>query len=106
MCRMPLLVNSRGTVVESVQAHSSVITVLYFSAVRERVARSSEQVPLDTQIPVSVLIERMCAHDPALSGVFNGPDIVRVAVNCHLAEADTLVSPGDEVAFFPPMTGG
>jgi sulfur-carrier protein len=31
---------------------------------------------------------------------------VRVAVNQTMARMDTAVSPGDEVAFFPPVTGG
>ena len=32
--------------------------------------------------------------------------IVRVAVNQEIAEFDSPVAPGDEVALFPPMTGG
>ena len=31
---------------------------------------------------------------------------VRAAVNHELASADSPVAPGDEVAFFPPVTGG
>ncbi len=31
---------------------------------------------------------------------------VRIAVNHDLADADTPIRPGDEVALFPPVTGG
>jgi molybdopterin converting factor small subunit len=31
---------------------------------------------------------------------------VRIAVNHDLAEPDTLIHAGDEVALFPPVTGG
>jgi molybdopterin synthase sulfur carrier subunit len=34
------------------------------------------------------------------------PDNVLVAINLEYAQFDDLIKPGDEVAFFPPVTGG
>jgi molybdopterin synthase sulfur carrier subunit len=40
-------------------------------------------------------------HDDALL-----PDTLRVAINHEFAMPDDMVQPGDEIAFFPPVTGG
>jgi len=38
--------------------------------------------------------------------IFGQPELVRVAVNQSFAALDTCIGPDDEIAFFPPVTGG
>ncbi len=75
------------------------ITVRFFASLRERMG--CEQVVLDSQDigTVAAAWERV-AGDEAL------PANLLMAVNMEYAKADSVVRDGDEVAFFPPVTGG
>lgn len=75
------------------------VKVLFFASLRERLG--VDQVVLDSASPLSV-------HDvwQRSSGQETLPANVLVSVNHTYAGVDTLVQPGDEVAFFPPVTGG
>ncbi|HMM54891.1 MAG TPA: molybdopterin converting factor subunit 1 [Candidatus Desulfobacillus sp.] len=82
------------------------LKVLYFASLRETLGQSSEQLALPAGV-ASVgqlhahLLERGGAWQ-ALAGTKN----LRVAVNQDMATMDTPLRDGDEVAFFPPVTGG
>ena len=83
------------------------ITVLYFARLREALGKSSERIAL----PASVRdLEGLRAHLVARGGAWEqelAPSKpVRAAVNQAMAVGDVPVSDGDEVAFFPPVTGG
>ena len=83
------------------------ITVLYFARLRETLGQSSEQIALpgavrDLEGLRAMLIARGGAWEEELAP--NKP--VRAAVNQAMAVGDTPLSDGDEVAFFPPVTGG
>ncbi|NHO32456.1 molybdopterin converting factor subunit 1 [Acetobacter fallax] len=85
---------------------SGTVTVLYFAALRERVGRSREVVSLDGVMTVGAMLMSRRDNDAVLDAVFSGPGTVRVAVNKILADFEAPLHDGDEVAFFPPMTGG
>ena len=83
------------------------VTVLYFARLRETLGQSSEQIALpgavrDLEGLRAMLIARGGAWEEELAP--NKP--VRAAVNQAMAVGDTPLSDGDEVAFFPPVTGG
>ena len=83
------------------------ITVLYFASLRETVGTSREQVALAGQgATVASLVESLRARDEPWSAAFAPGRTWRVAVNQQMASLATPVKPGDEVAFFPPVTGG
>jgi len=84
-----------------------VITVLYFARLRESLGQSSEQIPLpatvrDLEGLRSLLVERGGAWKDELAH----DKRVRAAVNQAMARDDSPIADGDEVAFFPPVTGG
>ncbi len=81
--------------------------MLYFAWLRERAGRAEEKIvlPADVQT-VGSLMDLLAARHPALAEVFAMPRLVRAAVNQEFAGLATLVAPADEVAFFPPVTGG
>lgn len=83
------------------------VHVLYFAWLRERAGRSEETFELPAGIAsVAALVGWLRARDPAGEAVFAEASLVRCAVNQDLVGADAPVAPGDEVAFFPPVTGG
>ncbi len=83
------------------------ITVLYFARLRETLGTGSEQIALpagvrDLEGLRALLVARGGAWEQALAP--GKP--VRAAVNQAMAVGDMPVADGDEVAFFPPVTGG
>ena len=83
------------------------ITLLYFASLRESVGVSREQLDLATgDTTVSALVERLRSRDARWTDAFAPGKQWRVAVNQVMATAATPVRAGDEVAFFPPVTGG
>ena len=80
------------------------ITILYFAWLRERTGLSEETLALPTQrTTVSDLIDLLAARH---ASAFQNRRLVRCAVNQEFADPSTILQAGDEVAFFPPVTGG
>lgn len=84
------------------------IQVRYFASVREKLG-AGETVSLDGgDVPRTVgqlqgwLTRQSAAHAAALDETRG----LRMALNQTLCDADEALSEGDEVAFFPPVTGG
>lgn len=83
------------------------LTILYFAWLRERVGAGEEQVALPAQVrTVADLVAWLVDRGPGHASAFENRRTVRCAVNQDFAEPATPVHPGDEVAFFPPVTGG
>ena len=83
------------------------MTVLYFAWLRERMGRSEEALPLPPGVAtVGGLIDWLRARDPAGSTAFAAGAPIRAAVNQVFAAPDAPLADADEVAFFPPVTGG
>ena len=83
------------------------ITLLYFARLREALGTASEKMALPAGVTTldgvrATLAARggAWAHELAAGRAF------RAAVNQVIADADTPVKAGDDVAFFPPVTGG
>ncbi|BAN35101.1 molybdopterin synthase small subunit [Sulfuricella denitrificans skB26] len=83
------------------------ITLLYFARLRETFGLSSERAnpPADVT-DVRSLTEWLCQRGGTWQEELAQNKPVRVAVNQDIADPDTAVGDGDEVAFFPPVTGG
>jgi molybdopterin synthase sulfur carrier subunit len=83
------------------------ITLLYFARLRETLGLSSEQASLPADVAdVRSLTEWLRRRGDAWQEELAQDRPVRVAVNQDMADPDTVVRDGDEVAFFPPVTGG
>jgi molybdopterin synthase sulfur carrier subunit len=81
--------------------------VLYFAWMRERMGRSEEDLsPPPGVATVGALVDWLRARDAAGASAFAEAAIVRAAVNQEFAQPNTAIRDGDEVAFFPPVTGG
>lgn len=81
------------------------IRVLYFASLRETLGRADEALA-EPPATVGALHGQLAARGGEWSTVFGGGQQILVAVNQEMAGPDTTLSDGDEVGFFPPVTGG
>lgn len=83
------------------------INVLYFALLRERMGRAEERLPLPPGVAtVGDLAAWLRGRDAPGAAAFAPGSPVRAAVNQDFALPGAPVRDGDEVAFFPPVTGG
>ena len=81
--------------------------LLYFAWLKTTTGRSDEEIPLpDGVTDVEGLIAWQKSRGGGFSEAFANDRVVRVAVNQEYAQPADPVAAGDEVAFFPPVTGG
>jgi molybdopterin synthase sulfur carrier subunit len=83
------------------------VRLLFFAALREQLGRPAEELELPAGVTtVGALREHLCARGGAWAGAFAPTRNVRAAVNQDLVQPAAAIEAGDEVAFFPPVTGG
>ena len=83
------------------------IELLYFAWVRERIGKNGERFELPGDVAsVGALLERLEAFGGGYAAALADRSRLRVAVNQSFAPLDTPLRAGDEVAIFPPVTGG
>jgi molybdopterin synthase sulfur carrier subunit len=81
--------------------------VLYFAWVRSAIGVAEERCDPPPEVrDVAGLLAWLRTRSPAHAEALADPQVVRVAVNQDYARAGDPVGPGDEVALFPPVTGG
>jgi molybdopterin synthase sulfur carrier subunit len=84
-----------------------VVTLLYFASLRESVGCSRELLAVPAgAATVRAVVEALRARGSQWTEAFAAGKTWRVAVNQQMASLATPVKPGDEIAFFPPVTGG
>ena len=83
------------------------IDVHYFASIREALGQAHEQVAPGSDVTtVATLVDQLIAQHGERWRTVLREGRVLMAVNQAVARADTAVRDGDEVAFFPPVTGG
>ncbi len=81
--------------------------LLYFAWLRAKIGTSEETVELPAGVAtVGQLLEWLKRRGPRFADALKDASVVRVAVNQDYVPWDYPVRPGDEVALFPPVTGG
>jgi len=82
------------------------IKLLYFASLREALGLSGEEMTLPAAVcDVAALKIHLAARGAAWQALTQAKNL-RAAVNQRMAGSDAAISDGDEVAFFPPVTGG
>jgi molybdopterin synthase sulfur carrier subunit len=83
------------------------IKVVFFAALREQLGISAEEIDLPAGVTtVAGLRSHLVQRGGTWQDVLADKRLVRVAVNQDMAQAGSALKPGDEIAFFPPVTGG
>ncbi len=81
--------------------------ILYFAWLAERLGCPEEQITkpdnVQTADDLRLLIQQ---RYPEQAAILDKPDALRVAVNQNLVDWQHPLTEDDEIAFFPPMTGG
>jgi len=81
------------------------VKLLYFASLREGLGVASEEVKLPAT-SVKGLMATLAARGGVWQEQFDGCKLIRAAVNQVLVAEDAPIKADDEVAFFPPVTGG
>ncbi len=83
------------------------MTLLYFAWLRTKIGLAREELARpDGVSDVAGLLSWLAGRSPAYAAALADLSLVRVAVNQEYARPSHLVAEGDEVALFPPVTGG
>lgn len=82
------------------------IKLLYFAGLRETLGVASEEIALPAAVATVAALRSHLAARGAPWSVLATAASLRAAVNQTMVAADAAVGDGDEVAFFPPVTGG
>lgn len=82
------------------------INVLFFAQVRELLGESSLSIEAGSNTATADALRQTLAARSEKWGKVLASDKLLVAVNQTLCHWDTEINDGDEVAFFPPVTGG
>ncbi len=83
------------------------VKLFYFAKVREAIGIDREELDLGSNIKtVSDLIDVLKGRGSHWQDMFSMSTTFRMAVNQEMVEATHKISANDEVAFFPPITGG
>ncbi|GEP11950.1 molybdopterin converting factor subunit 1 [Methylobacterium gnaphalii] len=81
--------------------------LVYFAWVRERIGKAEETVapPVETRT-VADLVTWLKGRGEEYAYAFENEDVVRAAIDRVHARTDSAIAGAQEIAFFPPMTGG
>ena len=84
-----------------------IVKILYFARIKEAVNYSTEEVDLPADVSTIVALKNYLAlRGDTWVSLFNGKQLVRAAINHALVDDLAVIQTGDEVAFFPAVTGG
>ena len=83
------------------------MVIKYFSWIKEHIGESEEQIILPSNINnVNQLINYLNEIDEKYKLLYEKKELIKIAVNKTYSSFDTNISNSDEIAFFPPVTGG
>ena len=82
---------------------SSTLSIRLFATLKEKAGQSKIEIPFPVETTVLELRTQIAAHFPQLA---EDVSYSVVSVNRAFAEPHTAVSAKDEVALFPPVSGG
>ena len=81
--------------------------IVYFAWVRERVGKTEEEIDVPAGVStVGDLMAWLSRRGEEYAYAFDNPKVIRAAINRAHVRADTALAGAQEIAFFPPMTGG
>jgi len=81
------------------------INIVFFAALREQLDCSDMSLNIDDTKTVNDVKQRLSDNNAQWQQIFSNTSLLS-AVNHDMVDGNHPVQSGDEVAFFPPVTGG
>ena len=81
--------------------------ILYFSWIKDTIGKTSEEINVSGDIDtISKLISFLIQKNQNYKEAFSDLETIKYSINMETANINDKIKNDDEVAFFPPMTGG
>ncbi len=81
--------------------------ILYFSWIKDKIGKDQEDIEIKKDInSISELIDFLRSISSDYKNAFLDINSIRFSINMKVAKLNDKISNEDEIAFFPPMTGG
>ncbi|MGO2128992.1 MAG: molybdopterin converting factor subunit 1 [Pseudoalteromonas prydzensis] len=81
------------------------VRLLFFGQLKERLQCANYTIAIKQPLSIEQLKAHLVSLQPSWQAALNN-DLLIAAVNQQIAQQQAIVKGGDEVAFFPPVTGG
>ncbi|MBL4822821.1 MAG: molybdopterin converting factor subunit 1 [Colwellia sp.] len=81
------------------------IKVVFFAALREQLECSELTLSSENIATVADLKQQLASKNEQWQALFDNTSLLS-AINHDMVDSEQPIKPGDEVAFFPPVTGG
>ena len=81
------------------------ITVKFLASLKAIAEKEEEQIEVQSSISMDQLSDIISKTSPEMADIIRDNKIM-ISVNQEMADADTVIHDGDEVAFLPPFSGG
>jgi len=82
------------------------LKIIYFASIRESIGVSQEKIKISEPCSILELVDMLIKKDKKYKSVFSDLKKIKCALNFSYVDYNTIVSDEDELAFFPPVTGG
>ena len=81
--------------------------ILYFAKIKEVIGKSEDSITVNEQTTVKDIVEKLKIKNESYKLAFQDLKNIKCSVNCNYIDSfQTKVTNNDEIAFFPPVTGG
>ena len=80
--------------------------ILYFAKLKQLIGKSEETVRIKQKKKISQVINELKNRNDVYNFAFEETNSLQYAVNCEYVDLDFIVTNSDELAIFPPVSGG
>lgn len=81
------------------------IKVLFFGQLKEQLDCKETTIEIDSQITIAEIKQHLSERSDKWASLLADGKVL-AAINHTMSSSHDVVNQGDEVAFFPPVTGG
>ena len=81
------------------------ITVKFFASLKTIAEKEEDRIEIENSISIDQLGEIISKTSPKMGDIIRDKRVM-ISVNQEMADTDTIIHDGDEVAFIPPVQGG
>ena len=80
--------------------------ILYFAKLKQLIGKSEEIISIKQKKKISQVINELIKRNDVYDFAFKETNSLQYAVNCEYVDLNFVVSDSDELAIFPPVSGG